>query len=125
LAYDLHIVRSKHWADSSQNPITRAEVDTLIEADPELEWSTSDCVEMADSSGEAVRYFMILWQGHPCFWWYKDQLLCSGPNEDQQRKLVEVARSLNAFAVGDDGERYELRKTLFGKPKVVMVGADA
>jgi hypothetical protein len=68
---------------------------------------------------------MILWQGHPCFWWYKDQLLCSGPNEDQQRKLVEMAKSLNAFAVGDDGERYELRKTLFGKPKVVMVGADA
>ena len=79
---------------------------------------------MTNSSGEVVKYFMILWQGRPCCWWYKDQLLCSGPDKNQQRKLVEVANSLNAFAVGDDGERYELRKALFGKPKIVVVSAN-
>ena len=107
MAYDLHIVRTKDWAEAASKPITKQDVDALIAADPELAWSTDDYVEMADDAGVTTKYFMITWQGQPCFWWYRDQIQCSGPDEAQQEKLVRIARALNAYAVGDDGEHYE------------------
>jgi hypothetical protein len=45
---------------------------------------------------------MILRNEAPCFWWYKSELLCSGPNDAQVRKLVDIARVLNARVVGDE-----------------------
>jgi hypothetical protein len=45
----------------------------------------------------------------------------SSPDEPQQLKLTQIARALNAFVVGDDGERYESRKNLFGKQKVLEI----
>jgi hypothetical protein len=68
-----------------------------------------------DDGGTTTRYHMIIWRGSPCFWWYRDQILCSGADDAQQLKLAQMARALNAFAVGDDGERYEIRKSIFGK----------
>jgi hypothetical protein len=54
---------------------------------------------------------MITWRGQPCFWWYRDQIQCSGPDDAQQSKLVQMARALDAYAVGDDGETYHLEQT--------------
>jgi hypothetical protein len=62
-------------------PITKADVDALIAADPELEWSTTNYVDMKDDSGAVTRYHMIRWGGHPCFWWYRDQIQWSGPDD--------------------------------------------
>lgn len=104
-------------------PITKQDVDALVAADSELKWSTTDFVDMADD-GVTTRYYMIIWQGSPCFWWYRDQILCSRPDEAQQLKLAQIARALNGYAVGDDGERYEIKKGFFGKEKLV-VNADA
>ena len=107
MAYDLHIVRTKNWLEASSAPISKQDVDALIASDPELTWSTEDYVDMRDDDGEAVtRYYMIIWRGQPCFWWYRDQIQCSHPDESQQAKLVQMARALDAFAVGDDGETY-------------------
>jgi len=119
MAYDLHVVRSLHWIDAADSPITKSDVDSLIEADPELAWSDSDFIEMKDDNGAISAYYMIRWNGTPCFWWYKDQLACSGPDARQTAKLIRMATALNARVIGDDGERYELRWSLFGTEKIV------
>jgi len=108
MAYDLHIVRTKDWTEAASAPITKEDVDALIAADSELAWSTTDYVDMADATGVSTRYSMITWRGEPCFWWYGDQIQCSGPDDAQVSKLVQMARALNAHTVGDDGEIYPL-----------------
>jgi hypothetical protein len=42
MSYDLHVVRTKNWLDGSEKPISKQEIDDLIAADSELEWSTDD-----------------------------------------------------------------------------------
>jgi hypothetical protein len=110
MAYDLHIVRTQNWLEASRAPITKSDVDALIACDPELAWSTTDYVDMSDDAGAVTRYWMITWRGQPCFWWYRDQIQCSGPNEAQISKLVQMSRVLNAHIVGDDGETYPLEQ---------------
>lgn len=111
MAYDIHLVRTRNWLEASSAPITRSDVDALIAGDPELEWSTTDYVDMSDDAGAVTRYWMIRWRGQSCFWWYRDQIQCSGPDEAQVWKLVQMARALGAFAVGDEGETYPLAQT--------------
>lgn len=111
MAYDLHIVRTKDWTEAASAPITKQDVDTLIATDSELAWSTTDYVDMADEAGVSTRYYMITWRGEPCFWWYRDQIQCSGPDEPQVAKLVQMAHALKAHTVGDDGETYPLEQT--------------
>ena len=110
MAYDLHIVRTKDWTKAANAPVTKQDVDALIAADSELTWSTSDYVDMADAAGVSTRYFMITWRGEPCFWWYRDQIQCSGPDDAQVSKLVQMARALNAHTVGDDGEIHSVEQ---------------
>jgi hypothetical protein len=107
VAYDLHIVRNKNWLEASSAPITRTDVDALIAGDPELAWSTTEYVDMSDDSGNVTRYYMLNWNGVPCFWWYRNEIRCSDPDEPQRTKLAQMARALKAYAVGDDGEIYE------------------
>jgi hypothetical protein len=111
MAYDLHIVRTKNWLEASSAPITKEDVDALIASDPELGWSTTDYVDMGDDTGAVTRYWMITWRGQPCFWWYRDQIQCSSPDDARQLKFTQMARALNAFAVGDDGEMFDADDT--------------
>jgi len=120
MAYDIHVVRTTDWLDSAQNPIFRDEVDRIVADDPELEWSSNEFVDMSDDTGIITRYFMIRWKGHPTFWWYRDQILCSGPSESQIMKLVDIAARLAAIVVGDDGESYSAKRSWFGKSKLVI-----
>jgi len=108
MAYDLHIVRTEDWTEAANLPISKQDVDILIAGDSELAWSNTDFVDMKDEAGILTRYFMITWQGQSCFWWYRDQIQCSGPDDAKQAKLVQMARSLKAYVVGDDGEIYPL-----------------
>jgi hypothetical protein len=110
MAYDLHVVRTQDWTEAASAPITKQDVDALVAADAELAWSTADYVDMKDETGVSTRYYMINWRGQPSFWWYRDQIQCSGPDDAQQAKLVQMAHSLNAYAVGDDGEIDPLEK---------------
>jgi hypothetical protein len=125
MAYDLHVVRTKDWTEAASVAISKDDVNTLMKSDPELTWSSTDYMDMKDDSGIVTRYYAILWNGEPCFIWYKDQIICAGPSDAQQIKLVQIAQALGAYAIGDDGERYEFRKTFFGKPKIVIVQTDA
>ena len=121
MAYDLHIVRTKDWTEAASAPITKQDVDALIARDSELAWSTTDYVDMNDEAGVSVRYFMITWRGDSCFWWYRDQIQCSGPDEAQQMKLAQMAQALNACAVGDDGEQYVIKKGILGGEKLEII----
>ena len=121
MSYDLHVARTKDWLQASDMPITKEDVDGVVAADQELEWAVDDYVEMANDVGIVTRYRMINWNGAPCFWWYRDQIICSNPDEAQQLKLVRIARTLGAFCIGDDGERYEIKKGILGKEGVVTV----
>lgn len=121
MAYDLHVVRTADWVDAATNPISKDEVDHLITSDPTLAWSDRDFVEMKSEAGETTRYWMIERNGVSCFYWYRDQIVGSGMDEVQIGKLLRIAAALNAFLMGDDGERYELRKTIFGKEKIVTL----
>jgi hypothetical protein len=121
MAYDIHIARTKDWTDSASQPITKQDVDALIAADSELEWSTTDYIDMSDDKGVVTRYFLIKWKGAPVFWWYKDELRCSGPDEAQQFKFAQMARTLGALCVGDDNEQYVLKKGFFGGEKLQII----
>jgi hypothetical protein len=124
MAYEMHIARTKDWLQASTSPITEDDVNALIKSDSELGWSTTDYVDARDDTGAVTRYFMIMWAGKSCFWWDGDQIRCANPDEAQQLKLAKIARDLNAFAVGDDGERYEIRKNILGKEKLVTLAPD-
>lgn len=117
MAYDLHVVRTKDWAEAANAPITKQDVDALIATDSELAWSTTDYGDMNDEAGVSTRYYMIKWRGEPCFWWYRDQILCSGADDSQLLKLVQMARALNAHAVGDDGEIYPIEQQVSLPPQ--------
>jgi hypothetical protein len=121
VGYDIHIVRTKDWVEASSNPITKEDVDAVIASDRELAWSTSDYALEADGSR---RYDAITWNGAPSFWWHHNKIVCKTPNEKQIIKLVRMAQLLGAYCVGDDGERYELKRGFLGKEKLVILHAE-
>ena len=118
MGYDLHIVRTSDWLDAATSPITREEVAKLIESDLDLEWSVSDFIDMKDETGKAVRFPLIAWRGRSCFCWYRDQIVCKDPDRDQTAKMIHIADALNAQVIGDEGEKYVLRRKLFGRVSI-------
>ena len=92
----------------------------LIQSDPELEWSSSDYVEIKQERGFG-RFYLIAWNGRSCFLWSEDQITCATPDEPQVAKLIGIAERLKANVVGDDGEQYTLSRSLFGKHKIKIV----
>jgi hypothetical protein len=92
--------------DAADDPIAKEQVDTMIASDPQLTWSTEDYVDMSDDTRKVTRYFHILWNREPCFWWYQNEIRCAGPDEAQLAKMVEMAAKLDAKVIGDDGEEY-------------------
>jgi hypothetical protein len=114
----MHVVRTSDWLDAAKSPITREEISELIETDPELGWSSSDYVDLLERDGSTVRFPAITWMGDSSFSWEHDQILCKNPSEVQTAKLIRMANALLAIVVGDDGERYTLRRGLFGREKI-------
>ena len=120
MPYDLHVVRTSNWLEAATNPIRREDVDLLVQSDSELEWSSSDYVEMKQVGGIS-RFYMIAWNGRSCFLWHQDQITCATSDEREIEKLVGIAQKLEANVVGDDGEQYSSSRSLFGKRKIKIV----
>jgi hypothetical protein len=125
MSYSLHIVRTADWMDAAEFPIVRREVANLVEADPELSWSTTEFMDLRDKNGTIFRLPFIKWQGTSCFLWRLDQILCRNPDDAQTAKMIRIAEALDARVVGDHGERYTLRRTLFGRRKVLATQPEA
>ena len=49
---------------------------------------------MKGDAGETIRYYMIEWNGVSCFWWYRDQIVCSGADQAQIGRLLSIAAAL-------------------------------
>jgi hypothetical protein len=111
MAGDVHIVRTDDWRHAALDPITKAQVDELIAADPELAWSIAGSPNGHSDPREAhpreaPRYVSILWNGQPCFWWYQSEIRCTKPSDEQLAKMIEIAVVLDANVVGENGEEY-------------------
>jgi hypothetical protein len=106
MAGDVHIVRTDDWRHAADDPITKAQVDELIAADPELAWSIAGSPAGHSDLREAPRYVSILWNGQPCFWWYHSEIRCAKPNDAQLAKMIEIAVVLDANVIGENGDEY-------------------
>jgi hypothetical protein len=115
MGYDVHIVRSDNWLSAESRPIPKADVDKLIADDSELGWSKVDFTDMLNEAGVMARYYAILWHGEPTFIWYKSRIKCTDPDQDEIRKMVDMAAKLDARVFGDEDEQYILVKTANGE----------
>jgi hypothetical protein len=107
--------------EAANSPILKHEVASLVEADSELKWSSTEYVDSVGDGGEPVRLPFIKWHGTSCFLWDRDQILCKNPDETHIAKMIAMADLLKAKVVGDDGEQYTLRRGILGKKKVKAI----
>lgn len=108
MGYNLYLTRADAWYDAASRPIPRDDWAAVVAADPELGWSSSDYVEMGAETG-VVREYAAVWLRHPenvPFWYDNGAIETKNPDETTIRKLIELARRLNARCVGEDGEDY-------------------
>ncbi|MBC8138027.1 MAG: hypothetical protein H8F28_19270 [Fibrella sp.] len=104
MGYDVHITRADSWTESHERPIADAEWTTVIASDPELRPSEYN---------ERNRFVAAFWTGYPgsgggsdCFVLDDGKITETNPDETVLRKMVEIARKLDARVQGDDGEEY-------------------
>jgi hypothetical protein len=106
ISANVHIVRTDRWENTADDPITKAQVDAVIGADPELAWSAPEWESVREDDATVIRHFSILWNGQPTFWWYRHEIRCPRPTMEQLAKMIEMAITLDANVLGDDGEEY-------------------
>jgi hypothetical protein len=87
----VHVIRTEHISSAANDPITREHVKALLEADATLEWASGD---------------RLAWKQDPCFWWNRYEIRCDRPTDAQLAKLIEIAITLDANVIGDDGAEY-------------------
>lgn len=58
------------------------------------------------------------WNGVVRFWWKTQEIVCKSPQPIELAKCVRLAPALKAYAVGDEGEIYEIGRSFFGKEKL-------
>jgi hypothetical protein len=115
MGYDVHIVRTRDWTEAKKKPIRRTDVEELVRSDSELSFSKDSYGTVRDpETGKDITAYAIVWNKEPYFFWDCIEITCKNPPQGVVRKMVSMANRMRAFAVGDDGERYELRHTLFG-----------
>jgi len=108
MPYNVHVVRTSHWRDAAQSPITKEEITALIAADKEMAWSPANSEE-------------ITWRGTPSIRWQGGQLVSTDPDKLLTAKLIRMAGALNANLVGENGEHYVLRRNMWGPERIHKV----
>jgi hypothetical protein len=104
MGYDIHITRRKNWADEGPPDITIDEWRAIVDADPELipqpPTPLSPLPAMmlgpTHASSQGARYFCYL----------SGQIFVSKPNSDVLKKMIAIARLLNARVIGESDEVY-------------------
>ena len=114
MGYDLHITRAEDWLDSKQHPILESEWLAVVHADPALEVDTLSYSARRTAEGTTERHHPIAWIGHPDsalvrpnFWYEDGKISGKGPDDPTLKKMIEIARKLNARVMGDDAEEYD------------------
>jgi hypothetical protein len=100
MGYDLHITRAEDWPQSEQNPITLEEWLAVVEEDPELApWDAYPNSHFALWSGDSKHE-------HPWMDWSRGKIYSKNPDAPLIRKMVSIARRLNARVIGQESEVY-------------------
>ena len=117
MGYDLHIVRNEQWWDEEVGGgIPLAEWSSFVETDDTMRMDNLAEVKLPDGStlrteseGLAVwtEYAGNEVDGNQAWFAFRDDaIVVKNPDQDILAKMLEVAASLNAKIVGDDGEEY-------------------
>lgn len=112
MGYDIHITRARQWADSGLRPVSAREWWACVAADDEFE--KAEAAEAQTHEGP-LRYEgegLAVWRRHPSgapvwFEYAGGQVVIKNPDEPTVAKALAVARRLDAWVQGDDGETYE------------------
>jgi hypothetical protein len=101
MGYDLFITRAETWPESENDPIYLEEWITIIDEDLELaRWSDYPNSHFALWSGKSEHL-------EPWLDWSSGKIYSKNPDAPLIRKMVEIARRLNARVFGQDGEEYD------------------
>src|SRR3954463_6112972 len=103
MGYDLHITGKQSWSDEDGAAISEAEWRRVIDQDGELRLDTQTQLTMSD--GE---YVFASWNGAAgALGYYNGEITATNPEQPLIRKMVAIARRLDASVQGDDGELYD------------------
>ena len=117
MGYDLHITRRKYWFGKEQheNDISLDEWLTFIHSSSsELELVDAHGVKVAEADARSqVPPGFCEWTAHPqnrrpWFDYYHGEISTKNPDEPTIRKMILIAREINAKVQGNEGELYEL-----------------
>lgn len=101
MGYELHITRRKEWSDpQSGPPITRAEFEEVVLADPRFE-RDQDMPNYANFLPHPRHRHDAAW-----LLWRDGEIVTKSPTQSFTKVAVHFAQRLNARAVGDEGEQY-------------------
>jgi prepilin-type processing-associated H-X9-DG protein len=115
MGYDVHITRAAHWTDSESVPITLPEWRAYLASDPEMRL---DNFAEAKVEGDILRYEnegLAVWtdysrhgEGGNMAWFdYRPgEVVVKNPDKEILAKMRQIAGSLGARVMGDEGELY-------------------
>ena len=115
MGYDIHITRKDEWFSEDGTGISLEEWKQYVKSDPEMrldnyaETETSNGVLRVKSEGLAV---WLGYSGHGvggnmAWFYYSDgNITVKNPDEEILRKMISIAKSLNAKVQGDECEVY-------------------
>jgi len=116
MGYDLHITRSEEWFDENpENPITLDEWYAIIAADPELvlnekSYRAGDTDENNSMSNKGFTDWIKHPNGELTWFDYSEgTIYTKNPDYYTIKKMLNFAGQLNAFVIGDDCEKYQMK----------------
>jgi hypothetical protein len=105
MGYDFHITRRNDWSATGKD-ITVAEWLAYVDGDPELSLWAENGPYMARWSGKSE-------SSDPWLDWFKGNVYTKNPDVALIDKMIHIAYALDAKVQGDEGETYQLKRSLF------------
>src|SRR5262249_29961402 len=105
MGYDIFITRASSTLETEEHPISEADWLAVIAADPDLERSQTDYYERRTQDGQIERIYDTIWTAHPDtppFLLMDGAIQIKNPDEATIRKMVEIARKLDARVLGEE-----------------------
>ena len=102
MGYDVHITRKAQWHTARGPKISADEWRAFVAAEPDLRWypdvedRDDRGVEIVDSLGNVVGVI----------YWDRGDVRTKNPNGELLGRMIEIADTLNARLMGDEGETY-------------------
>jgi len=118
MGYELHIVRNEEWWDEEiGGGIPLADWSALVDADDTMRMDGFAEVVLPDGSTlRTENEGLAVWTeyagnevgGNQAWFDFRDNaIVVKNPDQEVLTKMLEIATSLNAKIVGDDGEEYK------------------